>query len=77
MRCVNHVWMVTKMIVSFGVSWEMYGRTSIEIPDDVVKAGYGAMHCYICDAFEHSPLPEGGYVEASCCIDSESICVEE
>ena len=61
------------MLVSFGTFYEMYGRQTIEIPDDIDD-----IEEYIQDNFEDIPLPtQGEYILGSAELDIESIVVEE
>ena len=57
------------MKISFGMYWQVYGRTEIEVPEmqaeDVID--------YIKDHWDEIPLPDGDYVMGSDELDEESL----
>lgn len=63
--------------VSFGMHWEMYGRQTIELPDDINAEDDEAVRAYIISQWDHIPLPSGDYVMASDELDVESVFIVE
>ncbi len=59
--------------VSFGMFWEVYGRQTIELPDDVDENDIEAVKDYIRSVWDDIPLPDGSYVSGSDEFDEESL----
>jgi len=64
--------MIMAKRVSFGVSWQEYGRQSVVLPDSVDSKNPGAVLEYIQSVFDELPLPSGEYVTDSAEIDVDS-----
>lgn len=59
------------MKVSFGMHFEVYGRQTVELPDDIDPKNKEAIIKYLKDNWDDIPLPTGDYVSGSDNLDEE------
>ena len=62
--------------VSFGTFWQVYGRQTIELPDEIDSEDEYAIIEYLQDNWDIIPLPiSDTYIPGSDELDEESIVV--
>ena len=59
--------------VTFGMTWQEYGRQTIDLPDDIDADNIEEVKEYIRSVWDDIPLPEGDYVSASDELDENDI----
>ena len=58
--------------VQFGMCWQVYGRQTIDLPDDIDPTDILAVKEYILSNWDDIPLPSGDYICGSDEFDDES-----
>ena len=57
--------------VNFGMFWQVYGRQTIELPDDIDEKDEDAVIDYIKSVWDEIALPTGSYIQDSDEFDPE------
>ena len=57
--------------VNFGMFWQVYGRQTIELPDDIDETDEDAVVEYIKSVWDEIALPTGSYIQDSDEFDPE------
>lgn len=65
--------------VKFGIIWSVYGKQTVDLPDDIDKNDIEAVKKYIQSIWADVPLPEGDYISGSDTLDydGEFVIIEE
>lgn len=57
--------------VKFGIIWSVYGKQTVDLPDDIDKNNIEAVKKYIQSIWADVPLPEGDYISGSDVLDED------
>ena len=58
--------------VTFGMTWTVYGRQTISLPDEVDENDLDAVRQYISSVWERVPVPDGNYI-----VGSDDLCSDD
>ena len=58
--------------IEFGMYWEMYGRQTVDIPDDIDENDDDAVKEYIKKVWDDIGLPNGNYIDESARLDEDA-----